>query len=466
MSEAGPSIARKHQGYEFFEKVLGSPKYVVAPMVDQSELAWRRLSRKYGAQLVYTPMIHAKMFAQGERKPYRDEAFNISKGEEGGPGDRPVIVQFCTNDPEYLLQAAKIVEPYCDAVDINLGCPQDIARRGHYGAFLQDEWDLIYNLINTLHKNLSIPVTAKFRVFSTVEKTVQYAKMLESAGAQILTCHGRTREQRGHHSGLADWEKIRAVKESVSVPVIANGNLLFYSDIETCLLATGADAIMSAEGNLYNPALFCPGSSASKYTPDDPSAPSNWIIASDTGLHLPHTMLALEYLEIVNSLQTWTSPSAVKGHLFKLLRPGMNRETDLREQLGRVRFTKGKEKEAYAKYEEIVKEMDTRMRRDAKAAEGRSIEELIVIDPTTGVKILPHWVAQPYTRPLLDTNGKKLQRPDVAQVADVLSPKDYNNQTQTHGEKRPVSARTPEPEVIPKRAKVAEESAEPMPIPA
>ncbi|KAI0095071.1 dihydrouridine synthase-domain-containing protein [Irpex rosettiformis] len=464
MTEAGPSAPRKLQGYEFFEKVLGNPKYIVAPMVDQSELAWRRLSRKYGAQLVYTPMIHAKMFAEGARKPYRNEAFNIPEREEGGAGDRPLIVQFCANDPDWLLKAAKIVEPHCDAVDINLGCPQDIARRGRYGSFLQDEWDLIYKMINNLHNNLSIPVTAKFRVFPTVEKTVQYAQMLERAGAQILTCHGRTREQRGHHSGLADWQKIRAVKESVSVPVIANGNLLFYSDIDTCLAATGADAVMSAEGNLYNPAIFTSATDAALYTPEDSSAPANWAITSDTGLHLPHTTLALEYLEIVNTLETRTSPSAVKGHLFKLLRPAMARETDLREQLGRVRFQKGKEKEAYAKYEEIVKQMDERMRRDARAAEGRPVEELITIDPVSGVKVLPHWVAQPYTRPLLDVDGKKLNKLDVAQVANVIDPTDC--ETEACGAKRSVSERTPEPEVNPKRAKLAEDNVNPIPLSA
>ncbi len=152
------------------------------------------------------------------------------------------------------------------------------------------------------------------------------------------------------------------MKEAVSVPVIANGNVLFHSDIETCLAATGADAVMSAEGNLYNPAIFCPASSASTFASDDQDTPRNWVIASDTGLHLPHTRLALEYLDIVKSLQTRTSPSAVKGHLFKLLRPALGRETDLRDQLGRVKFTKGKELEAYAKYEEIVKQMDERMK--------------------------------------------------------------------------------------------------------
>jgi tRNA-dihydrouridine synthase 1 len=146
-------------------------------------------------------MINAKMYANNKRNGYREIAFNTVFGEEGGPGDRPLIVQFCANDPDQLLASAKVLEGHCDAIDINLGCPQDIARKGHYGSFLQDEWDLIYklsaflfvvlyalteraqrwilSLVNTLHVNLSIPVTAKFRVFPSLEQTVEYAKMLE-----------------------------------------------------------------------------------------------------------------------------------------------------------------------------------------------------------------------------------------------------------------------------------------------
>jgi tRNA-dihydrouridine synthase 1 len=224
-------------------------------------------------------MFHSKMF--GEKSNYRDAHFQPLKSTipspsddyhlsqlpeserhlDGNPAfDRPLTVQFCSNDPEDFLRAAKHVAPFCDAVDLNLGCPQGIAKRGKYGAFLQEDWDLISRMIRKLHEELDVPVTAKMRVLETPEKTLAYAKTLLDAGASIITVHGRRREQKGHNTGLADWKMIRHLRENLpkDTVIFANGNILQHEDIAACLEATGADGVMSAEGNLYDPTLFAP----------------------------------------------------------------------------------------------------------------------------------------------------------------------------------------------------------------
>ncbi|KAL5049622.1 hypothetical protein BDW71DRAFT_175131 [Aspergillus fruticulosus] len=270
-----PVTRNKLHGREFYESI-GCPKYIVAPMVDRSEFAWRMLTRSFmtpeesKSVLAYSPMYHARLFE--EHAGYRAKAFHPtrawgdtkSKGDDspyldGNPAiDRPLFVQFCANDPDDFLNAARHVAPYCDAVDLNLGCPQGIARRGHYGAFLQEDWDLIYRLINKLHTELPIPVTAKFRIQESKEKTLEYAKMILSAGASIITLHGRTREQKGHNTGLADWSYIRYLRDNLppDTVIFANGNNLNHDDLARCLEATGADGVMSAEGNLSDPSIF------------------------------------------------------------------------------------------------------------------------------------------------------------------------------------------------------------------
>ncbi|CAL5867016.1 uncharacterized protein PFLUO_LOCUS1228 [Penicillium psychrofluorescens] len=264
-----PQQRKKLLGREFYESI-GSPKYVVAPMVDRSEFAWRMLTRSFmppdeqKSLLAYSPMFHARLF--GEQARVRTQYFQPTReGKkdalflDGNPAfDRPLFVQFCANDPTEFLEAAQHVAPYCDAVDLNLGCPQGIAKRGHYGAFLQEDWDLIYKLINRLHNDLSVPITAKFRIQETKEKTLEYAQTILSAGANIISVHGRRREQKGHNTGVADWSYIRYLRNNLppETVIFANGNILNYDDLERCLEETGADGIMSAEGNLSDPTIF------------------------------------------------------------------------------------------------------------------------------------------------------------------------------------------------------------------
>ncbi|KAI2616670.1 FMN-linked oxidoreductase [Hypomontagnella submonticulosa] len=282
-----PTARPKLHGRAFYESI-GSPKFIVAPMVDQSEFVWRMLIRSFltpdqkNAVLAYTPMFHARLFEENAK--YRDSHFEATRPGsstatstpaptssdseqlpqpkpflDGNPTlDRPLFVQFCANNPKYLLGAAQFAAPHCDAIDLNLGCPQGIARRGHYGAFLQEDQELIFKLIRILHNHLSVPVTAKIRILETKEDTLAYAKNVLDAGASIITVHGRRREQKGHLTGLADWEYIRYLRENLpkDTVIFANGNILQHEDLQRCLEATGADAVMSAEGTLSDPALF------------------------------------------------------------------------------------------------------------------------------------------------------------------------------------------------------------------
>ncbi|KAL9095047.1 MAG: hypothetical protein Q9165_002649 [Trypethelium subeluteriae] len=172
--------------------------------------------------------------------------------------DRPLTVQFCANDENALLAAAKYAQNYCDAVDLNLGCPQQIARKGKYGAYLQEDWPRIYRMIRKLYEELNVPVTAKIRVLESKERTLQYAKMVLDAGASILTVHARTREQSGHDTGLADRSFVRYLRDNLpsETVIFANGNILEHDDIQRCLEETGADAVMIAEGSLTDPSIF------------------------------------------------------------------------------------------------------------------------------------------------------------------------------------------------------------------
>jgi tRNA-dihydrouridine synthase 1 len=389
--------------------------------------------------LAYSPMLHARLYADTEKyrrahfEPTKELSCRSAPSEpgsdpttpylDGNPAiDRPLFVQFCANDPDALLAAAQRVAPFCDAVDLNLGCPQGIARRGNYGAFLQEDQDLIYRLINILHKNLPIPVTAKIRILDTKEKTLAYAKNVLSAGVSVLTVHGRRREQKGHVTGLADWEYIKFLRDQLprETVIFANGNVLQRGDLEKCLAATGADGVMSAEGNLSNPALFAAepaigqegrefwrGRNMSggwrvdavmrryldilwKYVMgEDPPArrelfalgdETQWLQVEDSkeddeqeegpsrkkrkkqgGMRNKHEVLSSNF-------------AAVQAHLFHLLRHLVTRHTDVRDLLAR---TKGGDMEGYEKLLTMV---------ERKVAEG-----LLDYERTGGQSVLKYW---------------------------------------------------------------------------
>lgn len=394
----------KMKGRQLYD-AIGQPKTIVAPMVDQSELAWRILSRRYGADLCYTPMFHARLFATEEK--YRNNMWSELDGDK--EKDRPLIVQFCANDSDYLLKAAKFVEDKCDAVDLNLGCPQGIAKKGNYGAFLMDDWDLVYKLIKNLHDNLKCPVTAKIRVYDDWEKSLEYAKLVLNAGAQFITIHGRTRDMKGQATGLANWEILKYLKDNLPKDQVffANGNILYPSDLQRCTDVVRCDAVMSAEGNLYNPGVF-------------------WTKSDDIDKQFARVDRMLrEYFEIVKSCPGEASKHSMKAHFFKLLHAFLSVHTELRPVIGRTSVHANIDdwEAIVVKVEEIV----------AKIYEQSNIVELDVITvgevQTWGgaYKTIPYWRCQPYFRKV---NGEK-QNTRVLKVAADRSQKNAVEQNRS-----------------------------------
>ncbi|KAF2665536.1 dihydrouridine synthase [Microthyrium microscopicum] len=457
--QTSPSRPKLH-GRAFYESI-GSPNFILAPMVDQSEFAWRLLTRfflpaeRQPSLLAYTPMFHARLFASGPK--YRDAAFQPFQRSwtslngpaetaeplylDGNPAhDRPLFVQFCANDPTELLSAAQYVAPYCDAIDLNLGCPQGIARKGHYGAFLQEDWDLIYRLINTLHTNLSIPVTAKMRILDTREQTLAYACMILSAGASIITVHGRRREQKGHNTGVADWEMIKYLRDNLPADTVlfANGNILQHSDIQACLAATGADGVMSAEGNLHDPSIFAepptPGSNNREY----------WWGADGRGGYRVDAVLR-RYLDIIYTHVLGTTPpvrqplfiigdkafdngkaketstsgeeekkqskastqsnnpnlTAMKAHVFALMRSLIPTHTHIRDTIARAR---GGDMDAFeqvlALTEAAIRDEFINQSKIENSFTSLEINDSVENSSIRARCVRPWWVVQPYIRPL------------------------------------------------------------------
>ncbi|CAL1372110.1 unnamed protein product [Linum trigynum] len=294
---------------------LGRPKFIVAPMVDNSELPFRMLCRKYGAEAAYTPMLHSRIFTENEK--YRSQEFTTCKE------DRPLFVQFCANDPDTLLEAAGRVQPHCDYVDINFGCPQRIARRGYYGAFLMDNLPLVKSLVEKLALN-HIRVSCKIRIFPNLEDTISYAKMLEEAGCWVLAVHGRTRDEKDGKKFRADWKVIKAVREAVRIPVLANGNIRHMEDVHDCLDETGVEGVLSAETLLENPAVF-----AGYRTPEWVS-PGGEEERHRDGL-LDQADLVVEYLKLCEKYPVpWRM---IRSHVHKMLGEWFRVHPHVREDL-------------------------------------------------------------------------------------------------------------------------------------
>ena len=225
-------------------------RLALAPMAGVTDLAFRQICREHGAALTVTEMVSTKALCYQDRKTPR----LLALGED----EHPAAAQVFGHEPETMAEGAKIARAVsdCDIIDINMGCPAPkIVNNGDGSALMRDP-ALAARVIEAVVKAVDVPVTVKFRK-GWDEKSVncvEFARMAEAAGAAAITIHGRTRAQQ--YSGKADWDAIRAVKQAVSIPVFANGDVAEPADAVRILEYTGADAVMIGRGALGDPWIF------------------------------------------------------------------------------------------------------------------------------------------------------------------------------------------------------------------
>lgn len=219
-----------------------------SPLSGVTDLVFRRLVRRYASEsMMYTEMVSAKEIHHLEKIP---------KIMEIDPNEHPISIQLFDCRPDFMAYAAqKAVDQGARTVDINMGCPVNKITKKGGGSSLLRQPEVAEAIVRRVAEAVDVPVTVKTRLGWSDEEIniLEFAQRLEAAGAQMLALHGRTRAQ--GYNGPARWEWIGRVKEVLSIPVIANGDIVSVKSALRCLEATGADGVMCSRGTLGYPFL-------------------------------------------------------------------------------------------------------------------------------------------------------------------------------------------------------------------
>lgn len=230
-------------------------KLFLAPMAGVTDISFRNICQRMGVGMLYTEMVSVKGLYYGDKKT--NELMKV------GDRDTPTALQIFGSEADIFRE---IIENQLnenknfDILDINMGCPAPKIVKNGYGSALMKEPDKVREIVRSAVRASNRPVSVKIRKGwdDSLINAVEIAKIIESEGASALTIHGRTREE--FYSGRADWDIIRAVKESVKIPVIGNGDIFKPEDISAMIEHTGCDGIMIGRGARGNPWIFKMGS--------------------------------------------------------------------------------------------------------------------------------------------------------------------------------------------------------------
>lgn len=218
-----------------------------APMAGITDMIYRSILRLFNKEsLIVTEMISSEALQQKK----------IQRIVQVSNNDRPIAFQLSGHKPELMLKSALSLLEYADMIDINMGCPTPKIVKIGDGSALMKTPDIASKIVKTMSSELPIPVSVKFRLGwdHNSLNCVDFAKLMEDSGADLITIHGRTRSQM--YTGKANWEMIAEVKKAVRIPVIANGDITSPQLAQQCMDITGCDGVAIGRGLLGNPWLL------------------------------------------------------------------------------------------------------------------------------------------------------------------------------------------------------------------